>query len=134
MSKEENFKLFCELRGQEVEYTNYLGKWAKGTLVSWHEDHDACFGIGDSIGEIVTTEIRPIKKPEYKPWTYQTISASYVRDKSWRKGFYVSVLSIHDDKIIVLNGGEFTHVFYTDLLEDWETRDGGVCGEVVGDE
>ena len=73
------------------------------------------------------------KKPEkkYKPWTHQTITASYVRDKSWPQGFYASVLSVCGDKIIVLNGGVFMHVYYTDLLEGWETRDGGVCGEEV---
>lgn len=127
-SKEENFELFCELRGQEVEYF-YKKEWRRGTLVGYKEGVEFCFCI-DRVEPTWLREIRPIKKPEYKPWTYQTISASYVRDKSWRKGFYVSVLSIHDDKIIVLNGG-FTHVFYTDLLEDWETRDGQPCGEVV---
>lgn len=134
MSKEENFKLFCELRGKKVEYSNYLGNWVEGDLVSWHEDHDACFGIGDSIGEIVSSEIRPIKKPEYKPWDASSIPFPLaVRKKCWDKSNLAIVTNIYHDSISYRHQGLNINESFEDLLEFYETRDGQPCGmEVEG--
>jgi len=87
--------------------------------------------VDDPIWNFADTKYRKKPEPKIIPWTAETIPVTYVRNKDWHRGFYVPVLSIHDDKIIVLDGGEFRHVFYTDLLHDWETRDGKPCGEEV---
>lgn len=130
-SKEENFKLFCELRGQEVEYrvNTICSAWKKGTLSEWYDNQVYCFGFQET--DLLTDEIRSIKKPEYKPWTAETIPFPLaVRKKSWSKDECTFALRIYVSQVAVYAEG---HVSYQELLDDWETREGGVCGVLKDD-
>ncbi len=76
------------------------------------------------------------KKPEKKfiPWTAETIPFTLaVREKTWPVGEYVLLINVYVASVFLATYNH-TSIKYSDLLEDWETRDGGVCGEVVGDE
>lgn len=62
-SKEEKFKLFCELRGQEVEYQ--VGMiWKKGTLAEWYDYQVYCFGFKET--DVLSDVIRPKPKPTWR--------------------------------------------------------------------
>lgn len=132
MSKEENFKLFCELRGQEVEgsvleHEKYTINRGELTGFSQYDD-DKPFQIG---GHSWYRNIKPIKKPEYKPWNKKTFKFQMVEING---DIFVPVR--WDDLGIYIYEGENEDCLCT--LYTWEemvkycrTLDGQPCGEVV---
>jgi hypothetical protein len=135
-SNEENFKLFCELRGQEVE-AKFVTGWGKGTLSDWYDNQVYCFGFQET--DIITDEIRPIKNPKYEPWTAETIPFPLaVREKRNKGLSFISLYSAGKNEVVLGeyyldSGAKHMPVSYQELLDDWETRDGGVCGGLKDD-
>ena len=130
MTKEEKFKFFCENYGKEVQ-VNDDGTWKNLRLLGFV---DSTF-VGQDGFHYDEARLKP--QPKVISWTAETCPMPlYIRKKDWVEGTCLSVISVHKYCVEFLcKEISETNIGFEDLLDEWEQRDGSVCGQVIeGDE